>query len=47
MNWDEYKSKIENAVATHVNSVITERSKKAHKEYERMSNEAEKLGIEN
>lgn len=47
MNWDEYKGRIENAVATHVNSIITERSKKAHKEYERMSNEAEKLGIEN
>lgn len=47
MNWDEYKDRIENAVATHVNSIITERSKKAHKEYERMSNEAEKLGIEN
>lgn len=47
MNWDEYKGRIENAVATHVNSIITERSKKAHKEYERMSNEAEKLGVEN
>ena len=47
MNWDEYKDRIENAIATHVNGIITERSKKAHKEYERMSNEAEKLGIEN
>ena len=47
INWDEYKDRIENAVATYVNSVITERSKKAHKEYEHMSNEAEKLGIEN
>lgn len=47
MNWNEYKDRIENAVATHVNGVITERSKKAHKEYERMSNKAEKLGIEN
>lgn len=45
INWDEYKIKIENLVANHINNIITERSKKAHKEYEDMVNEAERLGV--
>ena len=45
MDWDYYKIQIENLVAKHVNNIITERSKKMHEEYERVSNEAERLGI--
>ena len=45
MDWDYYKIQIENLVVKYVNDVITERSKKMHKEYERVSNEAERLGI--
>lgn len=45
INWDEYKIKIENLVANHINNIITERSKKAHKEYEDMVNEAERLDV--
>ena len=46
IEWEEYKIKIENLVATHVNNIITERSKKVHKEYECISNEAERLNVE-
>lgn len=45
MDWDYYKIQIENLVAKYVNNVITERSKKMHEEYERVSNEAERLGV--
>ena len=45
MDWDYYKIQIENLVAKRVNNIITERSKKMHEEYERVSNEAEKLGV--
>ena len=45
MDWDYYKIQIENLVAKYVNNVITERSKKTHEEYERVSSEAERLGI--
>ena len=45
MDWDFYKIQIENLVAKHVNNIITERSKKMHEEYERVSNEAERLGV--
>lgn len=45
MDWDYYKIQIENLVAKYVNNIITERSKKMHEEYERVSNEAEKLGV--
>ena len=46
IEWEEYKIKIENVVATHINNIITERFKKAHKEYECISNEAERLNVE-
>ncbi len=45
MDWDYYKIQIENLVAKYANNIITERSKKMHEEYERVSNEAERLGI--
>ena len=45
IDWDFYKIQIENLVATHVNNIITERSKKMHEEYEHILNEAERLGV--
>ena len=46
MDWDYYKIQIEKLVAEHINKIIIERSKKAHKEYECISNEAERLNVE-